>query len=467
MQPSNDFRVPLDYYGQADIGGPMWVSNEYRWNVPVVTYGFDPSFLDFFGTNGVAAVEGAIQMLNNVPPASSIILNDYTNNSVVANNDAEAQSLYDLRSVTLSLLLEQLGLASPTTSIYVLKNFIIQGDTNAQYSFVARNYDPSTLVASDYINGYLYYWTIWSPYFEGENEAAAVPYEADTLADDGPFTAVADKMLDLGELYSGLSSDDGAGLRYLYSSNNVNYEMLLSSVSGAGTNANSWVNGAWRPGVEKVTFIPHPVSSQSGRFLATTNQYTDTYFTNGEFVRQQVQRVIARPDFLFCAGDTGREYPLILPYARTATSNWINNAALNGSCSNAGPGVIPPPVTITFDKLGSDSSIEGTNFFSEDSSWGTFDQSTNVPVVYPIPQSGSSRLLLRLWFSRIYLFPIPFGQSVEFSLTSQPGKSFVLQTSTNLTQWVSLQTNANNGSIWTVFERPLVSQRYYRLIPSQ
>ncbi len=50
----------------------MCISNGYRWNVPVVTYGFDQSFLDYFGSNGVAAVQGAIAVLNDLPPASTI-----------------------------------------------------------------------------------------------------------------------------------------------------------------------------------------------------------------------------------------------------------------------------------------------------------------------------------------------------------------------------------------------------------
>lgn len=33
---------------EGDIGGPMDVTNEYRWNVPVLTYGFDQSFVDYF-----------------------------------------------------------------------------------------------------------------------------------------------------------------------------------------------------------------------------------------------------------------------------------------------------------------------------------------------------------------------------------------------------------------------------------
>jgi hypothetical protein len=124
MQISNCFRLPLApiYDKPGDIGGPMCISNGYRWNVPVVTYGFDQSFMDFFGTNGVAAVEGAIQILNDLPPASSVEFTNYPNESEGVNYAAQAQSLYDLQSVTLSLLLEQLGLASPSRFAYVLKS---------------------------------------------------------------------------------------------------------------------------------------------------------------------------------------------------------------------------------------------------------------------------------------------------------------------------------------------------------
>ena len=47
MDTTNGFR---SYNG--DIGGPMALGNEYRWNVPVLTYGFDQSFLIIsFGPN--------------------------------------------------------------------------------------------------------------------------------------------------------------------------------------------------------------------------------------------------------------------------------------------------------------------------------------------------------------------------------------------------------------------------------
>lgn len=149
MQYSNCFRLPITpiYDLPGDIGGPMCLSNGYRWNVPVVTYGFDQSFLNFFGTNGVAAVEGAIQILNDLPPASSVELTNYSDNSQLINPQAQAQSLYDLQSVTLSLLLEQLGLASPTRYVYVLRSWTFGpqpfgGQGILPQSIVMRNFDP-------------------------------------------------------------------------------------------------------------------------------------------------------------------------------------------------------------------------------------------------------------------------------------------------------------------------------------
>ena len=96
MQASNGVAFPSDH------GGPMDIGNGYRWNVPVVTYGFDKSFLDFFGSNGVAAVEGAIQILNDLPQASQMVLTNFPQLTMRLNYQAQAQSLLDLKSTTLS-----------------------------------------------------------------------------------------------------------------------------------------------------------------------------------------------------------------------------------------------------------------------------------------------------------------------------------------------------------------------------
>ena len=98
MQVTNGFRKP------GDVGGPMVIGEEYRWNVPVVTYAFDQSFLNFFGSNGVAAVESAIAILNSLPPASQINPGNYPSVAIGENFKAEAEGLRDLKSQTLSKL---------------------------------------------------------------------------------------------------------------------------------------------------------------------------------------------------------------------------------------------------------------------------------------------------------------------------------------------------------------------------
>jgi hypothetical protein len=467
MTTSNCFRLvvtPIDDL-PGDIGGPMCLSNGYRWNVPVVTYGFDQSFLNFFGTNGVAAVEGAIQILNDLPPASSAVLTNYPGDSQLINYQAQAQSLYDLQSVTLSLLLEQLGLASPTRFAYVLHSWSNEPG-GAVYDVVMRNYDPGTLSLTAYVNRLLYGYEIWSGVSINVDEAEAITYPEDSVG--APYTAVADNRLNLGGFYTGLTADDVGGLCYLFSTSNVNYETLLPGVSGASTNANSLVKGALRPGIDKITFMPHSTGALPWEFLPMTNQYADTYITNGIVIQQQVQRVITQPDFLFCAGDAGKVFPTVLPYARTGTSNWINNAALNGDPAGGGPGVIQPPVRITLDKLGQaletiGPSLEET-IYNESVFWGTYDQSTSAPTIYPLPQPGTNQLTVRAW-----IMAVPgWNQSepsIEFSAVGQSGANFVLQTSTNLTDWVALATNQINGSIFTLMEYPGVAARFYRLVP--
>ena len=61
LGPTADWMKKTNFYtDHGEIGGPMALGEEYRWNVPVLTYAFDQSFVDYFGSNGVAAVESAI-----------------------------------------------------------------------------------------------------------------------------------------------------------------------------------------------------------------------------------------------------------------------------------------------------------------------------------------------------------------------------------------------------------------------
>ena len=79
MGPSGDdgnvvkeWQVPRIGYLDGYLGGPMNIGEFYRVNVPVVTYAYDSSFLNYFGTNGVAAIETIMKFMNDLPPMSSI-----------------------------------------------------------------------------------------------------------------------------------------------------------------------------------------------------------------------------------------------------------------------------------------------------------------------------------------------------------------------------------------------------------
>lgn len=466
MQATNGVIFP------GDIGGPMCISNEYRWNVPVVTYGFDQSFSNYFGSNGATAVLGAIQILNDLPPASQIVLTNFPFYSKRINETAELRSLIDLKSETLSLLLEQMGLADPVRYIYVIRLWN-PGFTNYPYlgqdnwpdgtvpTYIApRNYDPITLDTSETIDSLIY--SVVVQY---------TSYEHNILPDIANPTsptclAAADPNLNPGEYnYAGLTFDDVGGLAYLLSTNNVNYENLLPGVVGIGTNAGSLVNGARRPGVDKITFIPQPIDPQSGAFLATTNYYTDAYITNGVLQLQQVARVISQPDFLFSAGDVGTNLTGIVAFWRTSTTNWLNNAVANGSTNGAGPGVIQPQVQIVFNKLGRAFDAQSDEQAMDVSqSYGSFDGTTNPPISYPILIAATNELTVRMWLSA----GNAENHAFEWKPISATGDQFVFQTSTNLTAWVNLFTVTNDGSVCTFFDSITYNntspRRFYRLI---
>src|SRR5690242_14438451 len=62
----------IGYAAGGDIGAPKNLTEEYRWNTPVITYAFDNSFLTYFGTNGVKAVDEAFAVINSLPDLSSL-----------------------------------------------------------------------------------------------------------------------------------------------------------------------------------------------------------------------------------------------------------------------------------------------------------------------------------------------------------------------------------------------------------
>jgi len=103
-----------------------------------------------------------------------------------------------------------------------------------------------------------------------------------------------------------------------------------------------------------------------------------------------VQRVIRQPDILFVAADNGTAGGLIpITAARTGTTGWLNNDAINGVTGQGGPGVITPQVQIIFsDQLPYFLNSTPPPFLTFNPSfqsiiWASFDGTTNAPILYP------------------------------------------------------------------------------------
>lgn len=460
----------------------MEMGQGYRWNVPVVTYGFDQSFLDYFGSNGVAAVEGAIKILNDLPVASVITLTNYPLNIARENFAAAAENLFDLKSVTLPLLLEQMGLAPPTRNIFDLRQFdpILMSTDESTWPtgtipnlVIERNFDPETLTPSYAVNGNNFvgmanyvYSNIWDiseypvdPGNDFYDSAVADCRNADWFY---PLTQPSFRMR--GIFFSGLTRDDVGALRYLLSTNTLQLEPLLSDVHGVGTNAGNFVNVAQRAGVEKIIFVRQQYDSSLDSYIPITNQYTDTYMSNDTVMHQSLERIVTQPDFLFSADESVAGYGIAPAYTRTGTSNWWNSARIAGT-TNAGPGVIRPQVRITFGKRGPFvRSYDDTllyDFF--DLRWASFDGSLTPPILYPETNSFVDADKLKIHLNLIHTdsrshmiwqLPVPFGGQA------------LLQTSTDLVNWVSVTNVVNHGGPvdWD-FLYPQQRQRFFRAVP--
>src|SRR6185503_12056596 len=109
-----------------------------------------------FGPKGVAAVEEAIGILNALPPASqmSATLTEFPLDTKSQNGTAATLGLNDVKSFTLSILLEQMGLANPERFVWNLRTR--ETGTNpdfTNYTVIQLNFDPFTLQPTRFVNG--------------------------------------------------------------------------------------------------------------------------------------------------------------------------------------------------------------------------------------------------------------------------------------------------------------------------
>jgi hypothetical protein len=426
----------LGYQQRGDIGGPMALGNGYRWNVPIITYAFDRQFMNYFGQRGVQEVEKAIQILNSLPAVSAMSTNltEFPLDAKRVNHQAAALRILDLKSYSLGILLEELGLAQPERYAWCLRDratYTVNTVTYTNYLVFQRNFDPVTWEPTKVVNGTMYRYQVQEPLQPG-NYADAVEKATDPLA--LTYTSVASAFsptaggvsagamgLGVGQWYTGLTRDDAGGLRYLYRYNNYameNAPLGVSNSLGSGTgggyviyfgtnfvgNTNSFyytgatntlVDVALRPGVDKISFQRVEYDSVYGVTLVPYYyDYNDTVVTNFTPTTQLLRRTITTPDILFTVDDLGiinDGAGGLYPWLATRTAGMVNNAALNGKPNAAGPGVRQSPIVVTFSYLLPgflNSSTDGNFYFDETNPnrtviWGSFDGSTNTPIVYP------------------------------------------------------------------------------------
>ncbi|HEV2390902.1 MAG TPA: Ig domain-containing protein [Verrucomicrobiae bacterium] len=156
-------------------------------------------------------------------------------------------------------------------------------------------------------------------------------------------------------------------------------------------------NVSLRQGIEKITFIRRDYDSLLTRFFyPITNDYTINTVTNNAIIPLRVRRVVTQPDFLLTAQDTvaGPDALPTVPAVRRDILYNTNSEYLG----LAGPGTIEPATgapagtTFIFNKVGPmfiNFGLVNTNAYLTEVEqipiyiWGSFDASTNTPVIYP------------------------------------------------------------------------------------
>lgn len=441
-----------------DIGGPQDLGEEFRWNVPIITYGFDQAFLDFFGDSGVAAVEEAIGVFNALPPCSQIDLNSFPTTTLRENYLASRLDLWDLKSAAMGMLIEQVGLTSPSRYAWTLRaREATEPGTN--YTVVNRSFDPFTLEPSFEVNSVVLTYRIleFSPIlaFRSFADSVELPvglpvYPAAVADASGLFPA----DLSGGSYYFGLTRDDVGGICYLLSTNNWNAEELLSDVRGV--DPSDLVRFAPRPGIDKLTFRRFPANGE-----AFVYQYWDTFLANGVPVRQLAERTVTKPDILFSVGDTGTTIDGFSPRKTKREATWLYEAA------RAGPGVIKPGIKLTFGLLGAENFvIHAANEYEMDGlvlfRWGLCDGGPTKLVVFPAGpayQKPTTRQLTRNRVGR--------ASDVVWTLTvPYPGDGYRVETSTDLERWTKVTDAAFPQCLFTFQFRTTnsIPQQFYRVV---
>jgi hypothetical protein len=410
---------PFPGGNSTEVGGPKNFGEGSRINTPIVTYGFDISFLEYFGAKGVAAVDSAMATLNALPASSSANPAAFLmQGNQQINYTAQALELTDVKSFVLSLMLEHMGLNGETHvwDLHARNSLPSPPACEFEYVVIPRNYDPATSGYSSVVNGVDYNYEIQDACPIGVQVADAFEFPLDE-ANPAEVTYTAVSTLygqQPGGYYLGLTYDDMGGLRYLYNKNNWAWEVLdpnaVVSSFGTGswegvssTNAGGIVgNGGavsnfagFLGGVEKITYVRMPTDTILGGFAFTPLKFSYTIpgiNEQGGLTSVHITRTVFTPDIVFSAADMVGNTLGAAPFTYSASARgfgFINPGAVAAAGTTL-PEVISPQETVTFNNVTpfyvneTPVFLDGTSFLEYPGLlWGSFDGTTNPPTVYP------------------------------------------------------------------------------------
>lgn len=270
------------------------IDQGFRWSVPTNYYTFDPTFVSYFGSNGMWSVEQGIAVLNALTNVSSYSagLEEFPLEEIRVNMTAQALGLFDIKSTTLEMMLENLGLGDPERFAWTLRSrTLLPGAQcpNFLYGVIQRNFDPITAAPSSYVNGNLYSYVI----VEGcptVDRGDAFEITVDRSSALGSAVATPKFMFGdesyWGYYHTGLTRDDMGGLRWLYRTNNL-------IASQAGPNTLTYSTNSTTPQLlftSNLTMLANQaLTNNAGALqalypnlviLSTTNMFTNIWTTN-------------------------------------------------------------------------------------------------------------------------------------------------------------------------------------------
>ncbi len=275
MGPANANEVAAWNYTD-DLGAPKSIDRQfsrmYRWNNPHFVYSFDASFVNYFGPEGMDAVTEAMGVINDFFSNSDYdgmsqldlarhgFAGNY--NTTWVNTTAQNAQIIDIKSLTLGMMVNQLGLGNPHRHAFSIVGISTNSSTNALNINVAlRNYDPQSATATDAINGVQYSYRM---VHDQPIQVGATPptfgiadmeeFTTDTTGNawsslagivdafygnTALFWTDTPSLFNFGVYYDGynamggqfqprhaLTYDDAGGLKHMYSKNTIIYEQL-------------------------------------------------------------------------------------------------------------------------------------------------------------------------------------------------------------------------------------------------